>query len=304
MSSISQAVSHIPIFQPISQSPTFTSSTDHLQARSQTLTNTSFSVVTAEGDRVSLSSGSAVNTSLDTYTFQGFSEGHALSFREKEFSTSIQQNFNLFVEGDLNEQEQADIQDFLKSANSIFQDLAAGNTKGATQTAASLGNLGTLSQAALFVRQSTTVSIATQSTRVVGQERTELNEASKREQSEPKPVDTLEQILEKIRDTQEQFKINPEKLVNRLPTLATTLMSSLEDDDESTDSAPSIFKQIQQEFLESLLQSTQTIQPSQDSNETPTDSTNTAERVPPINPEKQPNASSPQVEAPQISIVT
>ncbi len=301
MSSISQIVSHLPSFQPLSQSPSFTANTNQIQARFQTLTNTSFSFVTAEGDRVSLSSGSQVNTSLDTYTFQGLTEGQTTGVQSQKFSTSIQQNFQLLIEGDLNEQEQADIQEFLKSAKSIFQDLALGNTEEATNTAVSLGNLESLAQASLFVRQATSVSIATQSSRIAFQEGKGLNEASRgNAQSEPGRLSTIEQILEKIRDAQDNFQIDPEKLVNRLPTLATTVLQSIEDNTpETTDSRPSILKQIQNAFFESILESTKNTPPQQDAEETVADRIS-AVSSPPLNIEERPNGTSPELETTQI----
>ena len=301
MSSISQIVSHLPSVQPLSQSPSFTANTNHIQARSQTLTNTSISFVTADGDRVSLSSGSQVNTSLDTYTFQGLADGQTTGFHSQEFSTSIQQNFQFLVEGDLNDQEQADIQEFLKSAKSIFQDLTRGNTEEATNTATSLGNLESLAQASLFVRQATSVSLATQSSSVAFQEGSGLNEASRRNaQSEPGKLSTIEQILEKIRAAQDKFQIDPEKLVNRLPALATAVLQSIEDDtSESTDSRPSILEQIQHAFFESILKSTKDSAPQQGSEETVADRIS-AVSSPPLNNEQRPNAtSSPEQETTQ-----
>ncbi len=258
MSSISQAVNHFPNFQQLSQPASFTTSTNQLQFRSQTQASTNFSFVTAEGDRVTLSSGSKENTSLDTYTFQGFADGQAVSFQGQHFSSSIEEHFNLLVEGDLNEQEQADIQEFLTSAKTILQELREGNTEEATQAVASLGNLETLSQAALFVRHSTSVSVATQSTRVAVQDVPESDKGStRRSHSEPAQGGTLARLLERIRNAQEQFHLDPEKLLERLPKLATRLVDSLKRDaDESQDSPPSILQQIQKEFLESILQST------------------------------------------------
>ena len=266
MSSISQAVNHFPNFQQLSQPSPFTTSTNQLQFRSQSQTSTSFSFVTAEGDRVSLSSGSKENTSLDTYTFQGFADGRAASFQSQQLSTSLEKNFNLLIEGDLNEQEQADIQEFLNSAKTILQELGEGNTEAATQAAVSLGNLESLSQAALFVRQSTSVSVTSQTTRVAVQEDPESHEVPReRSNSGPGRAGTLDRLLEKIRNAQEKFQLDPEKLLERLPKLAARLVDSLNRGSEFQDSGPSIFLQIQKEFLESILQSNKDLKALQDS---------------------------------------
>ena len=100
MSAISNAVSHFPDFQNLFKVPTsFTTQTNQLQARTHTSTSTNFNLVTAEGDRISLSTGTQVNTSFQSYTAQGLLEGQAVNFQSQQFSSSIQSDFQLLVEG-------------------------------------------------------------------------------------------------------------------------------------------------------------------------------------------------------------
>ena len=121
MSSISNLPSQFPDFQQLSSNTPFAVKTQQFQAQAQTSTTSNFSILTAEGDRVSLSAGSEIKAFLGTYTFQGLAEGQAVNFRSQELSTSVRSDFNLLIEGNLNEQEQADIQAFLQSAKSLLQ---------------------------------------------------------------------------------------------------------------------------------------------------------------------------------------
>ena len=187
--------------------------------------------------------------------------------------------FNYWSKGDLNEQERADIQEFLKSAKTIFEELANGNSEEATKAAATLINLDTLSQAALFVRQSTTVSVATQSTSLAALDGTGLvNGIGQPSPSRPEGSNALDQILNRLRETQDRFRIDQEQLLTRLPRLATTLLQTLKEDSEAQDSDEplSILEQIRKEFIDSLLASTQSPKPDQNAEPSLEDSTHSA----------------------------
>ena len=256
MSSISHEPSHLPDLKHLLQGPSFTGRTNKLQAEAQTSTHTNLSFVTMEGDRVSLSSRSEINTSIGTYTFQGFSERQGISRESQQFSTSIQENFNLLIEGDLNEQELADIQEFLKSSRQIVQELGGGDVEEAIKAANSLHSLDSLAQAALFTRKSTSVSLASQSTKLPVQEKADSHEALRgRSRSGLERLRSLENVFNKIRNAQKIFQLDPEQSVTRLPKLMSTIIDSLEQDKETPAPPPPIFRDIQKEFLESILES-------------------------------------------------
>ena len=155
MAAISNILSQFPNFHNLSSNTPFAVKTQQVQAEAQTSTALNLSFLTAEGDRVSLSTRSEINVSFGTYNFQGLAEGETIDFRSQQLSRSIQSDFTLLVEGELNEQEQADIQAFLKTAQALLQELRTGNVKNATEAALSLGDLESLSSASLFFRQTT-----------------------------------------------------------------------------------------------------------------------------------------------------
>ena len=126
MSSISNILSQFPDFQQVSSTTPFSVRTQQFQAQAQTSTTSNFSFTTAEGDRVSLSTGSASQFSFESYNFLGLAEGQAVNVRSQQLSTSEQSHFNLLIEGDLNEQELAEIQAFIDSSKSLLQELSAG----------------------------------------------------------------------------------------------------------------------------------------------------------------------------------
>jgi len=278
MSSISNILSQFPDFQQLSSNTPFAVKTQQFQAQAQASITSNFSFTTAEGDRVSLSAGSEIKASFGTYTFQGLAEEQAANLRSQESSTSVRSDFNLLIEGDLNEQEQADVQAFLQSAKSILQEITAGNVENAAEAALSLGDLDSLSSAALFFRQVTTVSLEARSTQLTGQGNETANESRQRGfNAGPGEGHTIENIFDKIKKAQENFQIEPEKLSKRLPTLLTKLVETLGKPFSKEESPQSLFDQIRKELFPSLLQATQNLKSEQERPEEVAEESNTLE---------------------------
>jgi hypothetical protein len=268
MTSISNTLSQFPDFHQLSSNTPFALKTQQFQAQAKTSTSTNLNFVTAEGDRVSLSAGSESHASFGTYTFQGLAEGQAVNLRSQESSTSIRSEFNLLIEGDLNEQEQADIQAFLQSAKNILQDVAAGNVEKATEAAISLSELDSLSSASLFFQKTTAVSLKFRSTQLAVQGDAHSNDSRRRGfDAGPGEDHKIDHIFDKIRKAQEKFQIDPEKLSKRLPTLLTKLVETLGKPFSKEESPQPLFEQIRKELFPSLLQATRSLKSEQETPE-------------------------------------
>ncbi len=275
MSSISNILNQFPDFQHLSSSTPFAVKTQQFQAQAQTSTSSNFSFTTAEGDRVSLSSGSESQFSFESYNFQGLTEGQAVDFRSQQLSTSTRSDFSLLIEGDLNEQELADIQAFLQSSKSLLQDITAGDVKNATETALSLNELDSLSSASLFFQQTTTASLAFRSTTLAAQGDDQEHASKQRGSNEGQGLgQRVGRIFDNIRKAQEQFQIDPEKLGKRIPGLLSKLVEALDKSFSKDESSESLFEKIRQELLPSLLQSLQKLTPEEERPEELAEETN------------------------------
>jgi hypothetical protein len=282
MSSISNILNQFPDFQHLSSNTPFAVRTQQFQAQAQTSTTTNFSFTTAEGDHVSLSSGSESQFSFESYNFQGLAEGQAVDFRSQQLSTSTRSDFSLLIEGDLNEQELADIQAFIQSSKSILQDIVTGNVENATETGLSLSELDSLSSASLFFERTTAVSLAFRSTELAVQEDAQGNASRRREPNEGRGRGHhLEDFLDKVHKAQEQFQIKPEKLAQRLPGFLTKLVETLEKPFSKEDSPDSIFEKIRKEFFSSLLEATHNLKTDE---ETPEELAVEADKLDPATP--------------------
>ncbi len=258
MSSISTILSQFPDFRNLSfKTPNTPLSikTQQFQGQIQTLTNTHLNFVTAEGDRVSLSTGSAITASFGTYTFQGLIEGQAVTFQSQQFSSSVRSDFNLVIEGDLNKQERENIEAFIKTAQDLLRTIQTGDVEDVAEAALSFGKLDSLASASLFFQQDTRVFLEARSTQLAIQEETPSQNASGRGiNSGPGNSQTLEKLFEKIRKAQEKFQIDPERLSKRIPKFLNKLVETLEKHFSQTQSPRTFFDHIQKELLESLLQ--------------------------------------------------
>jgi len=120
--------------------------------------STDITLVTAEGDKVTLSSLSTLDAGYSRYTSQGTVEGaedsssSETAYLKKEFS------FALSIEGDLNEQELHDIRAALKTLGKMTRDFFSGNTEKAVNRASKLVGLESISRLDAVIQYERTLS--------------------------------------------------------------------------------------------------------------------------------------------------
>jgi hypothetical protein len=86
-----------------------------------------FDIVTAEGDRVSLSSDYSAAASLTTYAHMAISDSGFRHIEAQMLNFQMEQDIAVTVEGDLNPQELADIKSLLSDLGAMFKEfLTAG----------------------------------------------------------------------------------------------------------------------------------------------------------------------------------
>ena len=103
-------------------------------------------IVTKEGDRVTISASSAQDLSYSTYDAKGKVDSKKVSTSATNLSISASNSLNISVEGDLNAQELQDIEQAIKGAGNALGELLAGDVEGATKDTQELGKLSTIAQ--------------------------------------------------------------------------------------------------------------------------------------------------------------
>ena len=100
-----------------------------------------FTIVTAEGDKVTLSASRSAELSFSTYDSAGKTRG-SKGLSEAKFSAS--REFSLAIEGDLNKEELKDIRRAIKTVMKSAGDVLKGDTEHAAERVSKLGKLDTL----------------------------------------------------------------------------------------------------------------------------------------------------------------
>ena len=104
---------------------------------SQTLTNfevqtqTGLSIVTAEGDRVTLSTSATFQGTGENYNARGVMEGQAISLRSNIVEGAVSSQKQLTIEGELNEQEIQDIENIISQLNGLRENVVSGDLQAA-----------------------------------------------------------------------------------------------------------------------------------------------------------------------------
>jgi hypothetical protein len=175
---------------------------------------TDLTLVTKEGDYVTISADSEFRLDFSTYDRTGRMKGATSQLHSETLSLDSSQEFSISVKGDLNEQEMKDIHNVLQSLDNIMTDLQSGQLDQGMTEAGKLGNLGNLGslssiEATLQVGQG----ISMESARV--SETTSVpNKSTNGSEAIEKPVDpkALDVAQSKMMDTLREKDLSPDTM--------------------------------------------------------------------------------------------
>lgn len=177
------------------------------QVQAETHTSADITLVTAQGDKVTLSTDAMLQAAYTRYDAHGRLQGHRTERHAETFQLASANEISLQVEGDLNDAERADIQQALDTFERFATDFFNGKVDKPANRVFDLGNLNTLRSidATLELSQSLTVSQQTEArtvatpTPVLEQNTAALETQSSATQS---PKDLLDAILHAIETVQ------------------------------------------------------------------------------------------------------
>ena len=134
------------------------------QVQAETHTSADITLVTTEGDKVTLSTEAVMQAAYTRYDAHGRLRGYGLERHAETFQMASANDISLQIEGDLNDAERADIQQALGTIEQFAADFFDGKGDEAPNQLFKLGNLNTLRNidATLEFSQSLTVSQQTE----------------------------------------------------------------------------------------------------------------------------------------------
>jgi len=107
-------------------------------------TNADISLITADGDKVTISASSALLATHTTYDFLGRIEGQALAAHAEKLQISSTSEFAITVEGELDQEELADINKLLDAIKTTVAGAFSGKSDKLQQSLAGFGDLDSI----------------------------------------------------------------------------------------------------------------------------------------------------------------
>ena len=107
--------------------------------------NTDITIMTAEGDKVTLSANSQQEASYLTYSSLVRRGSEMTQVQGKSYSMEVNQDLSITIEGDLNEEELRDIQESIKAIDKVMQATLSGNMDEAFFMTQSISDMDTIS---------------------------------------------------------------------------------------------------------------------------------------------------------------
>src|SRR5947208_6243553 len=205
--------------QPVSLSPDpqltagpFRSS-DLTRLNASSDTHTDLSVVTAGGDRITLSAESLLRASYAEVNYQS-TDQYRLDLHASDSQVQFGNSIEVSVQGQLDQQEQADVQLLVGKLEKVVKQFLGGDSAGALSKALQIGDLGTVASFELNVQQSAQIAL-TQEQQVSADGTQTLPRRNAGARDQPKPPSLVNQIVDTIHDT----KVDTKKLLQYLPQL-------------------------------------------------------------------------------------
>ena len=134
------------------------------QVQAETHTSADITFVTAEGDKVTLSTDAVAQAVYTRYDARGHLQGPGSERHAEALQLAAAKDISLHIEGNLNDAERADMQQALGTLEQLATDFFSGKLDEAPSQALALGNLHTLRRVdtTLELSQSLTVSQLTE----------------------------------------------------------------------------------------------------------------------------------------------
>jgi len=127
-------------------------------------------LVTAEGDKVTLSSGSQAQMTYATYEDLRYTRGCFAEFHSETFGLEVSREYSILVDGDLNEKELRDIRKAVRAIEKIMRDFLSGDIAHAAAKAMKISQLESISSLDASLQFERSLSVEQQVTGYVASE--------------------------------------------------------------------------------------------------------------------------------------
>jgi hypothetical protein len=177
--------------------------------------NTDITIMTTEGDRVTLSTDSQRQASYSTYSGLARGNGAIAQIQGKSYSMEVNRELSITIEGNLSKQELKDIQKSIKTIDKILHKALSGNTDHALAMSNKVIRMESISSFSASLEIENTVSFEQQT---IVETQTPTTEMTNEIESEgiPPSNDRLSKLTDNIMETLKNQRFNNRQLISPL----------------------------------------------------------------------------------------
>lgn len=208
-------------------------------------------LVTAEGDRVTISLNSLHGESYSSYNSNGYANGMISKVQMEAFRSVTGSEALITLEGDLNEEELADIQTVLGKIEILASDFFSGEIDEAVAKSLQFDDMGSVVGLQASLDHSYTLSVEQQYIAKITGIPSESPEAFT-EKERPITGDRVEALLDKMTKAVEESRVMPKKMAKVLPSFIDHLFDKHLVEDDADGSKRDLAKFIKSDFLRRL----------------------------------------------------
>jgi hypothetical protein len=198
--------------------------------QASTETQSRLTILTEDGDRVTLSSHSTTEVGYADYRYLGYQAGSQTDVHGQALTVTASREFSISVDGDLSRDELHDIRKLVHDLDKVVRDALRGRDEKAADRAARIGDLGSLAGFELVVnheeRQTATVQTEARQTDPPAAPPPDAAPAA----PAPRHDDGLASLVERVTRALRDATRGLEKVQRLLPRLVTDLMDGLDRD--------------------------------------------------------------------------
>jgi hypothetical protein len=192
-----------------------------ISVKASTQTQTDLSIITAAGDRVTLSAESLFRLSSVDSNDHRTEQGAGLDLHAAASATQVRNSNEVSIQGQLDPQEEADLRQLVGKLEKVVSNFLGGDIEGALSKALKIGDLGTVASFQLDVTQSQQIVVTQQHTVADGVNARQAQRGTRESQG------NAPSLVNQIGDSIEQADIDVNKLLKRLPRVLRHLFDTL-----------------------------------------------------------------------------
>jgi ribosomal protein L21E len=218
--------------------------------------STDISLITAEGDKVTISAQSAFRAGFASYDYQGRLSGNEVNLQSRSLEVASENSLTISVEGNLSQDELADIKKLVTKIEKLGSEFFSRPLEDSLSQALQVGNdLDSIASFAAHLHYEQQVSVAQRVQEQIGPaEASAVANAQTDATNNAKPVSwrDVKKFLNDLVESVHDAKADKETSVDKLPKLFSRLLQQLSHTLDFDESKQKLADHIQKQFGKDL----------------------------------------------------